>query len=513
MADGSQASIAHVDERTLGRLRQMVERWSPADRIAVSGLLRSSTDLGGRTPPNNIEAENSVLSAMLTEGGKVLDETLDVLPTGEPFYSDANKRIWDVAIGLHGAGTAVDITTISDVLNRTGRLQAVGGITYMTRIVDSTPGIAHVRAHAEIVAEKFRMRRLIETCMIIAAKAHGDYGRASLFIADAVESVSEIAERGLKTRIQSLEELGRERDAEVAAQWNGERDPWGMRGPHEKLHALMHGYGLTEQTYLAGDTGSGKSAFANQVMLDLAGRVYDGRAIACGAISLEMRSTKHYDRAVLHVAHGLAIAHRIAPVTMYELMSGLREGSKTERLQYDQIAIIEEARRVVRAKPIFFEDSDHDLVKVRQTFRGMQRRAEAVGAVLRFGEIDHMHIMNFPDEETEASALAAMVKGFNEIAKEFNIHLLVLAQFGTKTDAREVPVLGDIRGAAAIRQIAHKAILIHRPWTRMSLKQKSEATEEQKRKAHAILAKHRDGQEGVIEMMFTGPAFRFDETS
>lgn len=502
-----------VDDRTLARLRTMVERWSKDERVAIASLLRTSLDHAGRTPPHNADAEEAVISSVLLDGSRVVERLLPVLPNGEAFYVDAHRRIYDVAVELHASGGVVDITTVAESLKLRDRLQAVGGLTYLTKIVDATPSVANVVAHAKIVVEKARVRMLIDTCMLVAASAYGNYGRAELFIADAAEKVAELVDVSQGSRIQSIGEIGRARDVEIAEQWEGKRDPWGMRGPHPRLHALMHGYGPSEQTYVAGDTGSGKSAFANQAALYLAGRTYAHEQIGCAYVSLEMASKNHYDRAILHVAHELCSERQIQLITMYELMSGRVDGSTTERLDYAKIAIIEEARRLVQAKPIFFDDSDHDLVKLRTTLREMQRRSRDRGARLRFVVLDHMHIMTFPDEDTEAAALALMVKGFNDIAKDLEVHLMVLAQFGVKTESREVPVLNDIRGAAAIRQIAHKAILLHRPWTRMTLKQKADASDEEKRKAMAILAKHRNGREGVVSMDYVGSAFGFYERS
>jgi len=122
-----------------------------------------AVDIAGRVPPHNAEAEAAVLSAVLTNGAS-FDEVLDVLPDGAPFYADANRRIYDAAVEVHASGQPVDLQTVYEHLKQRERLQAVGGLEYISKLIDASPAVAHVRAHAHIVVEKFRIRRLIETC-------------------------------------------------------------------------------------------------------------------------------------------------------------------------------------------------------------------------------------------------------------------------------------------------------------------------------------------------------------
>jgi replicative DNA helicase len=514
----SAALATTTDERRDSRLRAFLTRLSPDERIALAGMMRASVDVGGRVPPHNEEAEAAVLSAILTDK-RALEDVLDILPTGEPFYGDAHARIYDVAIELHAMGRPVDIQTVVDVLRQRDRLQAVGGVTYIATIIDATPSVAHVRAHAEIVREKWRVRQAAAACSMIAAEAFGDYGRANTFIEGAAEKLAAIAEDTVSTTVQTIEEIGRARDIEIRAQWEGERDPWGMRGPHASLHEMMHGFGLGEQTYVAADTGGGKSAYALQVALHLAGRTHGRETIACGYISLEMKSAKHYDRALIHIAHGLATEQHLRPPSMRELQSGREDvqvdgkwRSGSERLDAARVWCIEEAQRIVKRQPISFEDTPSDLAKIRATARRMQRTYRERGVRLRFLVIDHMHLMTFPNAQREDQAIATMVKGFNEIAKDLDLHLMPLAQFGRAANANEgAPRREHIRGSSAIEQIAHKILILYRPWLRLSYDAKARATREEAMLSEAILAKHRDGREGLVAMNFVGEAFGFVE--
>ncbi len=180
------ASIATADERRDTRLRGMLARMSADERAALAGMVRASVDVAGRVPPHNAEAEAAVISTMLTDNRRIA-EVLEIVPSGEAFYGEANGTIFDVAAELHARGTPVDIETVRDVLVQRDKMQAVGGIAYIASIVDATPSVANVAAHAMIVREKHRVRMAAAACSMIAAEAHGDYGTSSAFLAGAAE--------------------------------------------------------------------------------------------------------------------------------------------------------------------------------------------------------------------------------------------------------------------------------------------------------------------------------------
>lgn len=502
-------NVQAIDDRRDGRLRRFIDGCSLADRQALATILRESTDLGGRTPPHDLDAERSVLSAVLTHG-PAFEQVREVLPTGALFYADAHRRIFDAACEVYADGQPVDYQTVGTRLKDRERLQAIGGIAYLVNIVDATPAVAHVVAHARIVAEKARLRLLIETCQLVAGEAYTPLATdAHAFAQEAAEKVSQIAEVGVVTRVQSTEEIGRVRTEELRAQWRGERDPWGMRGPHERLHAITHGYGLGEQTYLPADTGGGKSAFALQVSRYLAGRKYAGETIGCGYLSLEMRSAKHYDRGLLQEACEIAADLRLPPITYRELQTGRDEDDRP--IDAARIAVLDQAERNLRALPLAFDDAAKDVAGVRATARLLQRRMRDRGARLKFLVVDHLQLVRLPATRREDEALAKVVAEFNEIAMDLELHLMVLCQFNRGSQDRDVPVRSDIRGAAAIEQIAHKIVILHRPWTRMTRAQKKAATPEAAREAEAMVAKNRDGKEGVVPMSYVGAGFRFDE--
>ena len=121
--------------------------------------MREPPPIAGRVPPNDLDAEAAVLSAIMLKRD-ALDQVAEVLKP-EHFYSEANGRIYEAALALALEGQPIDVVQIASHLRSRERLAQVGGIQYVTQLVDATPAVTHVQAHAKTVREKWRVRRLI----------------------------------------------------------------------------------------------------------------------------------------------------------------------------------------------------------------------------------------------------------------------------------------------------------------------------------------------------------------
>jgi replicative DNA helicase len=470
-------------------------------------------DVAGRVPPHNEAVEAAVLSAILTDSTS-LDAVLEVLPTSDAFYGDAHRRIFDAILAVKTLGRPVDVQTVAAELRDRDRLQAVGGVGYLVKLVDATPSVANVAAHATIVRDKARVRRAIETAQMIAAEGFGDYGETNQWLAKSAERLASIAESAGESRMASAPEIAREVREELVEQWEGKREPWGMRAQFSKLHALMHGFGVGQTTYVAADTGGGKSVFAQSVAQFLAaGRKFGGEKIGAAYLTLEMPRKRIAHRGIVMLSQKLAEEHGFERgLSMHELMTGCDEENRPLReVAPERVALVDASIDAWRSLLLEVDDADKDITKVRSAARKAQARLRARGARLRLLVVDHMHIMEFPDAESEAAAIAKMVREFGRIAVDLDLHLMVLAQYNRDAQKREGrPVKNDIRGAAAIEQIAHKILHIYRPWLRMSDKS-STAARARREEAEFILDKHRDGPMGVVQAQFIGERFLFAE--
>ena len=149
--------------------------------------------VAGRIPPHDLDAEAAVLSAILLERD-ALDKVLELLQA-EHFYSEANRRIYEVAVELSSQGTPIDVVSVAGMLRDRERLAQVGGSAYLAQLVDAVPSVAHIETYARMVREKWRVRQLIATCQRVAAEGYGDVGEVQQFIDGAEQAVYEMRAR------------------------------------------------------------------------------------------------------------------------------------------------------------------------------------------------------------------------------------------------------------------------------------------------------------------------------
>ena len=461
-----------------------------------------AVDISGRVPPHNSDAEEAVLSAILLDG-KSLDE-LAFLESRD-FYADAHARIFDAARAVAATGQPVDITTVAAFLRDRDQIQAIGGIAYLAKIVDTTPAVAHLAAHGRIVADKARVRRLIEACQMIAAEGFGDYGDAQSFIDAAEERVGEI-NGDQRSSMRSMREIVRTHQVELQSQWEGKRDPWGISFGRAlpKLNGYMRGARPGEVIVVGADTGGGKTALVHQLVLDMVGRNYQGETVGALEIMLEMIGEDMVDRS-------LAIETNLGD---FELQTGhfkhhdadgrVRRGSRLADATFAQIF---SACRELESKPLLIDEGDQTIASIERSVRTAKRRlARDYHAALRVVALDHIGLVD-DDDRDGVRALGRLCKAIRRIAINERVVMFVLCQFnrdGTKQE--RPPVLTDLKGGSAIEQIADKVVLIDRPELRTPT-----PTPEQKGLAKFYLPKIRKAGRVVVGAKYDGEHFRFFE--
>lgn len=474
-------------------------------------------DVAGRVPPHNSDAEAAVLSSILTET-KSFDIVAEVLPNGEPFYSDANRRIYDVAMELHREGAPVDIQTVAEILRRTNKLQAIGGLAYLARLVDATPAVAHVAAHARIVLDTFRIRQLIETCQMVAAEGYGDYGNAQEFIDGAEQRIYKLAHskevRSLTLAYDAIK-TSFERYEEAAARG---RRITGVPSGFYDLDALTSGMHDGELIIVAARPGMGKTAYVMNMALNVVtpqviqepdGEVMpDPDAEKFGAIvfSLEMPTDQLSNRVLCSEAR----------INLSAFRAGMVQGESWDRL-------VDAANRVGQL-PIWFDDtSTLSVLDIRSRVRRIQaeynrpdpakegRFKQRIGLVV----IDYLQLMGANagsragNREQEISEISRGLKG---LAKELRVPVIALSQLNRAVETRgkdKRPQLSDLRESGAIEQDADMVQFIYRPDYYIHDKHSPESLKV-RGLAEINVAKQRNGPTGRVRLKFWDDYVRFD---
>jgi replicative DNA helicase len=161
--------------------------------------------VAGRVPPHDLDAEAAVLSAILLDN-EALDRVLEFIEP-EYFYSDANGLVFKDCQALAQIGSPIDVVSVASWLRDRQQVQRVGGVSYLGQLVDATPAVAHVGAHARVVKEKWRLRRVIATCQKFAAEGYGDVGVAQQFIDEAEQALYDIARTPETSTVHALKDV------------------------------------------------------------------------------------------------------------------------------------------------------------------------------------------------------------------------------------------------------------------------------------------------------------------
>lgn len=454
--------------------------------------VKVTLDHGERTAPHSDECELAVVSAVLTDGGSVLDR-LEGLLTPEEYYGDALGRIYGVCRDLHVKGQAVDLTTVAAELQARDRLQFVGGITYLARVVDTTPVVAHVEEYAARIRDLARRRELISTLAVLAAEGY-DRTETTDAYADRCESrVLAAAESRVRadTTVQAYDailgfvrslEKGRAGHPEDA----GKPLPTGIGALDELLNG---GPRPGELAIVAARPGMGKSAIAIGALL----------AASCGAealgslmFSLEMPEAQCTQRLVA----------ALADVSSADL-SLVKGGRKVlHDAAWERIMAAADA---VSKAPIFIDDAPAaSLAEVRAKSRRVANRLERAGRRLGLVVVDYLQLMRGAGHEaSREQEIGDISRGLKSLSKELKCPVIALSQLNRKCEDRtdKRPQMSDLRDSGSIEQDADVILFPFRP-SRYDEHVPVTA-------ADITVEKHRNGSTGRVPCTFRPESMRF----
>lgn len=500
----------------------MTRRNAPATKVVTV-----AKDLAGRTPPHDLDAERAVLSVLLTEPERhPFDEVLPILESGGAFYDDAHRRIFDAALELHRKGELVDMQTVGSLMNDRGTLPMVGGMPFLAKLVDATPAVAHVAAHARIVRAKSRVRTLIETCQVFAAEGYGDHGDVDEWSATISARFAELAASSTALEPVMLRDAVAEYIEHLGAVHRGEREPCGIMSPAlSRWTGLLGGFSLGQLHMVGGDTGGGKSSLAWQAALDVAGTVYRGFRVGVLVVNGEMPERELTERGFC-IGSGLAISQLNDRHLQRELVFGDRDP-------------IDVGREWLESKPVAIKARSATLDEIRALARKTQRefdelsradraRARAQGLpvpppiVLMVIVVDYLTRMRLDFSGDRADlAVSRFTQGLKTLSMEWQssvpgaptgAHVMCLAQYNRQgKNSGSSAKNSSFVGSGDIENDSDRITHIDRPVERMD--DDDPAREALEDYARIRLGKGRSAKKGFIEMQLDGAHFRFLEPS
>lgn len=430
-----------------------------------------------RTLPHDLDAERAVLGAILLHGDQ-LSEAAEHL-TAAHFFRQAHREIYEHLTGLAIHGVEIDYLTLVDALDRSGKLEAIGGRPYLTALVDGLPARTHIAEYARIVREKADLRAIILAAQHLQALAFEGEDTARAVLDRAEQVLFEIAEGREAGGFKRLSAILPALMAQIEA-WHQEKGITGLPTGLRDFDELTRGLQPANLILIAARPSMGKSALALNIAQHVAGL---GKTV--GLFSLEMSEEELGIRTI--TAEARVDGHR------------LQRGYLGER-DFGRLAM---ALGKLGTLPVFIDATPFITIF---EMRSRARRLKAQ-AGLDLLIVDYMQLMEGdPQAENRNLALAGISRGLKALAKDLGIPVIVLSQVNRQCETRadKRPLLADLRDSGALEQDADLVVFIYRD----EVYNPGEAATQGL--AELILAKQRNGPIGTVKVCWMKQYTRFE---
>lgn len=453
---------------------------------AVSSIVRDAQLEAARVPPQSIEAEQSVLGGLLLDNA-AWDRIADVVGEHD-FYRADHRAIFKHIAQLIEENKPADALTVAEILERSGKLNEVGGQAYIGSLAINTPSAANIRRYAEIVRERSIMRNLASIGTEIADSAYSPLGRdASLLIDEAEAKIFQIAEARSKARqgFVKIDPLLTETVERIDMLYSRENknEVIGVPSGFVDLDRMTSGLQPGELIIVAGRPSMGKTT----LVMNMAEHVALAEKKAVAVFSMEMSGPQLAMRMIGSVGR----------VDQHELRTGTFKEDDWSRL-VDAVGKLNEAQMYID------DTAGLNVLEVRSRARRLHRQCGGLAMVV----IDYLQLMSGTGggrEENRATEIAEISRSLKSLAKELKVPVIALSQLNRSVDARQDkrPMMSDLRESGAIEQDADLILFIYRD-------EVYNPDSPRKGISEIIIAKQRNGPVGKIDLTFLGKFTRFE---
>ncbi len=425
-----------------------------------------------KIPPQNIEAEQSILGGILLENSAI-NSALEILSKND-FYSEAHRRIFSVIVELSERNEPVDIITLSNALKDKNMLDSVGGSAYIASLVDNVPSAANVANYAKIVKEKAILRGLISSATDIINSCYEPGSDVDLVLDKAEHSIFEISENKVRPSFFPIREIVKDSFRSIEDLFARKELITGVPTGFEKIDDLTSGLQKSELIIIAGRPSMGKTAFALNIAQYAA---LEGQTTAA-IFSLEMSKEQ--------------LAFRLLASDAKVDSQRLRKGFLGET---DWPKLTTAAGRLSEA-PIFIDDTAAITVLEMKAKSRRLKADQGLGLII----VDYIQLMRSGSyRESREQEISEISRSLKALAKELNVPVVALSQLNRKVEDRtnRRPQMADLRESGAIEQDADVIAFIYRD----EVYNKSDDNPE-KGIAEIIIAKQRNGPTGTVKLAF-----------
>jgi replicative DNA helicase len=457
----------------------------PSTNEVVASAERDDKVAMLRVPPHSVEAEQSVLGALLIDN-LAWDKAADLLAEVD-FYRHEHRLIFAAIGRLIGEGKPADVITVFELLDSQGKAADVQ-LSYLNQLAQSLPSAGNIRRYAEIVRERSILRRLISASDEIATAAFNPQGRAVSQILDEAESrVLKVGEEGARQRqgFQGIKELAKSLlDRVVELHESGADEVTGVRTGYVDLDRLTSGFQRGDLIVLAARPSMGKTAFA----LNIVEHVSVREELPALVFSMEMGASQL----------ALRLVGSLGRINQQHLRTG--------KLGNEEWTSLGNAVESLAKASIYIDETPG--LTVAELRARARRMARQFGGTLGLIVIDYLQLMSGSggSDENRATELGEISRGLKGLAKELQCPVIALSQLNRSVETRndKRPLMSDLRESGAIEQDADVIMFIYRDeyYTKDACKEPGVA--------EIIIAKQRNGPVDTVKLTFLKPLTRFE---
>lgn len=434
--------------------------------------------VAGKVPPQNIDAEKSLLGAVLIDEETLSDITEHVHP--KDFYEKRHATIFGGMMRLFEKHRPVDLLTLTDELKKKDELELIGGSAYLTELTNYVPTAAHAEAYAEIVAQRAVRRRLIKASADISELGYDEDTNVQELLEKAEQELFSVSDQSLKQDLVSIETILTDSFDRMEELHRNKGALRGVRTGYRDLDNMTAGLQRSDLIILAARPAMGKTTLVTNL-------AYNVATVAKQSVlffSLEMSKEQLVDR-MLADASG---------VDAWNIRTG--------NLSDEDFSKLSEAMGEMAEAPIFIDDTPGLSVLEMRTKARRAAHEAPLGLII----VDYLQLMqgSGKSEGNRVQEVSEISRGLKLIAREMNVPVIALSQLSRSVESRspQVPQLADLRESGSIEQDADIVMFIYREAYYNPETERENITD-------LIIAKHRNGPVGKVELYFHPERLRF----
>ena len=437
--------------------------------------------LPDKLPPQNIEAEQSVLGCLMMDKDAIV-RVADNLRSGD-FYRQVHNFIFDAMIELYEQGEPIDLLSLTNRLEELGLLEGIGGPAYLTTLVNTVPTAAHVLHYAKIVHHKKVLRDLIEAAEHITQLGFREEENIETILDEAEQRIFRISQKMLTQEFLPVKSALEEAFERIDKLHKGDGTFRGVPTGFNDLDNILAGLQKSDLVILASRPSLGKTALA----MDIARYVAIKQKVPVGIFSLEMSKHDVVDRLIASEAG----------VDLWKLRTGRLSSDGLD----NDFTKIQEALAALSESPIFIDDAASPSVLQMRTMGRRLQTEHDLGLII----VDYLQLIQPRiNSESLVQQVTEISRSLKGLARELEVPVLALSQLSRAVEGRpdQVPRLSDLRESGSIEQDADVVLFIYR-------EDKTKRDSPRPNIADIIIAKHRNGPIGKVELYFNDSQVSF----